>query len=107
LTLQLLRHNQISRCSLLSVDQSKQIDLTTMQTASMTRTSGLVSISRNSVNRNVFQKSLAPVALRQRSMSTVRADANNTGGSKGGSITNSGKTAQPDSYEVCKACQVY
>jgi len=103
----LLRHNQISRCSLLSVDQSKQIDLTTMQTASMTRTSGLVSISRNSVNRNVFQKSLAPVALRQRSMSTVRADANNTGGSKGGSITNSGKTAQPDSYEVCKACQVY
>ncbi len=73
----------------------------TMLTASMTRTSGLVSTSRNSVNRNVFQKSLVPIALRQRSTSTIHAEANNTGGPKGGSITNSGKTAQPDSYEVC------
>ncbi len=64
------------------------------------RTSGLVSTSRHIVNRSSFQKSPAPVALRQRNMSTVRAEANNTGGSKGGSITNSGNTEQPDSYEV-------
>ncbi len=66
----------------------------------MMRTSGLVATSRQTVNRNVFQKSPAPVALRQRNTNTVRAEANNTGGSKGGSITNSGKTEQPDSYEV-------
>ncbi|DBA78742.1 TPA: hypothetical protein ACH3X1_008651 [Trebouxia sp. C0004] len=74
-----------------------------MQTASWTRTTGLVSISRISVNRNVFQKSLAPAALRQRSTSTINAEANNTGASKGGSITNSGKTAQPDSYQRIEA----
>ncbi len=64
------------------------------------RTSGLVSTSRHVVNRSSFKKNPAPVALRQRNTSTVRAEANNTGGSKGGSITNSGKTEQPDSYEV-------
>ena len=71
-----------------------------MQTSSVMRTSGVASTSRHTVNRSPFQKSPAPVALRQRNLSTVRAEANNTGGSKGGSITNSGKTEQPDSYEV-------
>ncbi|DBA76268.1 hypothetical protein WJX77_003430 [Trebouxia sp. C0004] len=74
-----------------------------MQTSSIMRTSGLVSTSRHTVNRNLFQKSPAPVALRQRNTSTVRAEANNTGGSKGGSITNSGKTEKPDSYERIEA----
>ena len=101
----MLRHIQTSCYSPLSADHGKHIVpiAITMLTASMTHTSGLVSTSRNSVNRNVFQKSLAPMALRQRSTSTIHAEANNTGGSRGGSITNSGKTAQPDSYEVCKA----
>ena len=71
-----------------------------MQTSSVMRTSGLVSTGRHIVNRSSFQKSPATNALRHRNMSTVRAEANNTGGSKGGSITNSGKTEQPDSYEV-------
>lgn len=47
------------------------------------------------------------MALRQRSTSTIHAEATNTGGSNGGSITNSGKTAQPDSYEVRKAACVH
>ena len=90
----MLRHIQTSCYSPLSADHGKHIVpiAITMLTASMTHTSGLVSTSRNSVNRNIFQKSLAPMALRQRSTSTIHAEANNTGGSKGGSITNSGKT---------------
>lgn len=72
----------------------------TMQASSVMRSSGLVSTSRHIVNRSSFQKSPAPVALRQHNTSIIRAEANNTGGSKGGSITNSGKTEQPDSYEV-------
>jgi len=71
-----------------------------MQTSSVMRTSGLASTSRHTVNRSSFQKSPAPYSLRQRNTTTVRAEANNTGGSKGGSITNSGKTEKPDSYEV-------
>ena len=105
----MLRHVQTSCYSPLSAGYGKHIVLTaiTMLTARMTLTSGLVSTSRNSVNCNVFQKSLAPMALRQRSTSKIHAEATNTGGSKGGSITNSGKTAQPDSYEVCKAACVH
>ena len=67
-----------------------------MQAASMLRTPGLVSSSRYSVSRAVFQKSSAPLVLRQRYSTTTRAEADNTGGS----ITNSGKTSKPDSYQV-------
>jgi len=99
----LLEHHQLHHYPPLSVDTSRLQSAsiaTLMQTSSVMRTSGLASTSRHTVNRSPFQKSPAPFALRQRNPSTVRAEANNTGGSKGGSITNSGKTEKPDSYEV-------
>ena len=66
-----------------------------MQTINMTPSTGLTSSTRHSVNRTVFQgRALAP--LRQRTVRTVRAENENAGGS----ITNSGKTKNPDSYEV-------
>ena len=71
-----------------------------MQTTSMLRSSRLASTGQVAVNRNVFQKSSVPTAMPRRSIKIVRAEANNTGGDKGGSITNSGKTEQPDSFEV-------
>ena len=67
-----------------------------MQTASMLRTNGLVSSSRQCCNRQFFQPHFAPaVTLRSRAALT-RAEADNTGGS----ITNSGQTKGKDSYEV-------
>lgn len=71
-----------------------------MQTTSMLRSSRLASTGQVAINRNVFQKSSVPTAMPRRSIKVVRAEANNTGGDKGGSITNSGKTEQPDSFEV-------
>lgn len=69
-----------------------------MQTASLMRTSGLVSTSQHSIHRTPVQKILAPTAvtLRQRGFRTIRAEADKPGDS----ITNSGKTDRPDSYEV-------
>ena len=68
-----------------------------MQTASLMRTSGLVSTSQHSIHRTPVQKILAPTAvtLRQRGFK-IRAEADKSGDS----ITNSGKTDRPDSYEV-------
>ena len=67
-----------------------------MQTVSMLRTTALVSSSAQRCNRTTFRANLAPAAPRRTRTLSIRAEADNTGGS----ITNSGQTKGKDSYEV-------
>lgn len=67
-----------------------------MQTVNMLRSTAVVTSSRQWSNRSRLQANIAPAApCRGRALS-IRAEADNTGGS----ITNSGQTKGKDSYEV-------
>ena len=67
-----------------------------MQTVSMLRSTACVSTSRQWSNRSRFQANVVPAAASRGRALSIRAEADNTGGS----ITNSGQTKGKDSYEV-------
>merc|ERR1712071_461975 len=69
-----------------------------MQTVSMLRTTAFVSSSLQLCNRTTF-RAIAPAAPRRLRTFSIRAEADNTGGS----ITNSGQTKGKDSYEKIEA----